>query len=67
MKIHIGAGRVPASTLWGGDGGKRVPPKTGRGGDGGWDRDNGAEAGDRIPAPLPSLWRDPYKKKITFT
>ena len=42
-------------TLWGGDEGKKVPLRTGRDGDGGWDRDNGTGAGDRIPAPLPSL------------
>ena len=46
-------GRV--GTLWGGDGGKKVPLRTRRGGDGGWGRDNGAGAGDRILAPLPSL------------
>ena len=43
MKIHIGVGRIPAGTLWGGDGGKKVPPRIGRGGagqgrDGGWGR-----------------------------
>jgi hypothetical protein len=45
MKIHIGVGRVPAGSLWGGDGGKKVLPRMGRGGDGGWGRDNGAGAG----------------------
>ena len=42
-----------ADTLWGGDGGKKVPPIMGRGGDGRWGKDNGAGAGDRIPAPNP--------------
>ena len=55
MKIHIGVGRVPVGTLWGGDEEKKVPSRTGRDGDGGWGRDNGTGAGDRIPAPLPSL------------
>jgi hypothetical protein len=55
MKIHIGAGRVLVGTLWGGDRGNKVLSRTGWGGDGGWGRDNGTGAGDRIPAPLPSL------------
>ncbi len=45
MKIHTGAGQVPAGILWGGDGGKKVPPRMGQGRNRGWGRDNWAGAG----------------------
>uniref|UniRef100_A0A2N9ENV0 Uncharacterized protein n=1 Tax=Fagus sylvatica TaxID=28930 RepID=A0A2N9ENV0_FAGSY len=46
-----GRGGYPVGRGWG----EESPPETGWGGYGGWGRDNGAGAGDGIPAPLPSL------------